>query len=202
MSERPILSAGNVHEYFQALLNEARANQGVQVADVTEYYLVNLLAGFLETDRLYVREADGSLQQEPLALMLRRALEGEGRERMAALRRLGDTSLYVSGFFSDHVDTKVVDAGYYAAMGREAYAALARDLDGKGTLGGLYDELASKFTDLVDVLNEMSERVALSSAQGVMRLYERFLRTGSSRIARMLAAQGMVPALATVRGIQ
>jgi hypothetical protein len=202
MGERPILTTGTVHEYFKGLLTEARANQGVQVADVTEYYLVNLLAGFLETDRLYVREADGGLRDEPLALILQKALEGEGRERMAALRRLGDTSLYVSGFFSDHVDTKVVDAGYYAAMGHHAYATLARLLDGKGTLGGLYDELASKFTDLVDVLNEMSERVALSSSQGLVRLYERFLRTKSNRIARMLAAQGMVPALAAVKGVQ
>lgn len=202
MSERSILTAGNVHEYFKGLLSEARANQGVEVADVTEYYLVNLLAGFLETERLYVREGDGSLQQEPLALILRRALEGEGRERMAALRRLGDTSLYLSGFFAGHVDAQVVDAGYYAAMGHHAYAALARDLEGRGTLGGLYDELASKFTELVDVLNEMSERVALSSSQGLLRLYERFLRTGSSRIARLLAAQGVVPALATVKGVQ
>lgn len=199
MVEDPaILTDLSVREYFKELLGEARERQRVEVAEVTEFYLVNLLSEFLETERLFVREEDGTLQQEPLALVLGRALEGQGAEQERALRRIGDTSLYLSGFFADALDRKVVDVRYYVSMGHLAYSTLARLLDGRSraaTMAGLYTELALKFSAIVDVFNEVAERVALGSQQGLLRLYERFLKTGSSRLARLLAEQGMTPTL-------
>ncbi|MDX5398674.1 MAG: hypothetical protein LPK92_02955, partial [Actinomycetes bacterium] len=62
-------------------------------------------------------------------------------------------------------------------------------------VAGLYEELAAKFGAIVDLLNEVSERVSLTSQQGVVRLYERFLKTGSSRMARLLAEEGVIPPL-------
>lgn len=192
-SEAAILTETSVQEYFRELLGEARERQKVQVAEVTEYYLVNLLAQFTDVERLFDREPDGTLQQEPLALILARALEAGRDEQVRALRKLGDTSLYVTGFFFDSLEKKLVDARYYMAMGNLAYSSLAR-VDG-GPLAGLYEELALKFGAIVDVLNEVSERLSLSSQQGVVRLYERFLKTGSARLAHILAEQGLIPAL-------
>lgn len=192
-SEAAILTETSVQEYFRELLGEARERQKVQVAEVTEYYLVNLLAQFTDVERLFDREPDGTLQQEPLALILARALEAGRDEQVRALRKLGDTSLYVTGFFFDSLEKKLVDARYYMAMGNLAYSSLAR-VEG-GPLAGLYEELALKFGAIVDVLNEVSERLSLSSQQGVVRLYERFLKTGSARLAHILAEQGLIPAL-------
>lgn len=149
---------------------------------------------------MYVRDLDGGAQQESLAVILSRALEGERINQVRELRRLGDTSLYVSGFFADQFVRKTVDVDYYITMGHHAYSSLARILEsgrrGDRMFVGLYAELAEKFSSLVDLLNEISERLALTSQQGLLRLYERFLKTGSVRIARLLAAEGMVPALA------
>jgi hypothetical protein len=137
--------------------------------------------------------------EEPLALILKNALEAAGGERVRALRQLGDTSLWVSGFFSDHVDSQVVDVSYYIGMGHHAYGSLAQMP--RAPSRTLYGELAAKFSRLVDVLNEMSERAALTSERGLLRLYERFRRTGSARVARLLAEQGLMP-LSAVKGIQ
>jgi len=46
---------------------------------------------------------------------------------------------------------------------------------------------------LVDVLAEVSEHHALTSNTGVLRLYEKWLRTDSERLARMLHARGVLP---------
>ena len=200
MRSEKVVTSASAREYFKDLLDRARESQGVLVGDGTEYYLVNLLAQFLESERLYRRDSDGSLREEPLALILKRALEQEGPERQKELRRLGDVSLYVSGFFSDHLEGKVVDVDYYVGMGQEAYGSLARMLEvGRGRdlgFASVFGELAEKFTQLVDLFNEVSERLALTSQQGLLRLYERFQRTGSTRLARLLAEQGMVPVLA------
>ena len=202
--ESTILSRESVREYFQGLVAEARANQQVRVADRTEVYLVELLAGFTDAGRLWVRDEDGDLHLEPLALILKRALEEGGATRARELRRLGDVSLYLSGFFSDHLQGRLVDPSYYMQMGHLAYSNLARLLGGKRDRSGegLFAELADQFAPLVDVLNEVSERLALTSQQGVLRLYERFLRTGSARLARLLAAQGVAPSFSRPGGIQ
>lgn len=202
--ESTILSRESVREYFQGLVAEARVNQQVRVGDRIEVYLVELLAAFTDAGRLWAKDEDGDLHLEPLALILKRALEGGSSVRARELRRLGDVSLYLSGFFSDHLEGRLVDSSYYMQMGHLAYANLARLLGGKRDRSGagLFAELADQFSPLVDVLNEVSERLALTSQQGVLRLYERFLRTGSARLARLLASEGVAPVIARPRGIQ
>ena len=110
---------------------------------------------------------------------------------MRLLRRLGDTSLFISGFFPDSLARRssLVDVDYYIAMGGRAYDAVARHALERS----LWDELADKFRLLVDLLNEVSERTMASTDAGLVRLYERWLKTGSDRLAAMLLRQGVVP---------
>ena len=48
---------------------------------------------------------------------------------------------------------------------------------------------------LVDLLNEVSERTQLSTNAGIVRLYERWKKTGSERLASLLAGQGVTLSL-------
>ena len=57
----------------------------------------------------------------------------------------------------------------------------------------LWEELSEKFRLLVDLLNEVSERALHSTNAGLIRLYERWLKTGSDRLATELVRQGVVP---------
>jgi hypothetical protein len=45
----------------------------------------------------------------------------------------------------------------------------------------------------MDVLADISERTALASSTDVLRLYEKWLRTGSARDSRRLLERGVVP---------
>jgi hypothetical protein len=61
---------------------------------------------------------------------------------------------------------------------------------------GVLEELAAKFDEFVAVLTEVAEGAIAMGArdeQGVVKLYERWLRTGSSRIAEELGARGIIP---------
>src|SRR5438046_3665447 len=144
-------------------------NQRAQVQPFTELYVVNLLHEYLLSEALYVQSEDGSMQQKPLAFLLKEALEEAGPARMHMLRRLGDTSLFVSGFFPDSLARRsnLVDVDYYIAMGGRAYDAVARHaLESK-----LWEELSDKFRLLVDLLNEVIERTLASNDAGLLPLY-------------------------------
>src|SRR5690242_3190449 len=112
---------------------------------------------------------------EPLALILKRALEGDREARWRNLKHLGDTSLFVSGFFGDSLARSLVDVNYYIAMGERAYDALAGDPRGRAGAPELFGELAGRFPVFVDLFAEIAELADLGSNRGLVRLYERFL---------------------------
>src|SRR5262249_62084260 len=114
-----------------------------------------------------------------------------GMERRARLRNLADFSLFMSGFYSDSLLRGAADIDYYVSMGEYAYASLAhRDSD---AFGEAYAELGRKFVPFMDVLTDISERTGQTSARDILRLYERWLRTGSVRTGQQLAEQGITP---------
>jgi len=191
LADAPILSSQSLRDFFRDLLTRAIENQRASVQPFTELYLVNLLHEFLASEALYVQAEDGTWQQKPLAFLLKDALQEAGPSRVRLLKRLGDTSLFISGFFPDSLARRssLVDVDYYIAMGGRAYDAVARHALERS----LWAELSDKFRLLVDILNEVSERTLASSEAGLLRLYERWLKTGSDRLANALTRQGLIP---------
>jgi hypothetical protein len=184
--DRPLLREQAPAEYFKELVDSALVRQRIQAGDLTAYYLVNLLCQFVRPD---ARTND--LDTEPLAIRLTRALQTDGSEQRARLRSLGDFSLFTSGFFSDSLRRRTIDVDYYVSMGEYAYGSLSRrDED---AFAEVFGELARKFVGYMDVLADISERTALTSSADLLRLYEKWLRTGSSRDSRKLIDRGIVP---------
>ena len=169
-------------EFFHEAVCSALRNQRVDTSELTEFYLVNLLAEF----------STSTLGDEPLALRMGAAATASPDERARTLRNVGDHSLYVSGFFSDSLQRSLVDVEYYISIGGTAYSQLAR-MPVRGTSNEVFVELAEKFARYVDVLAEVSEGSALGSNLSIVQLYERWLRTGSEWIARRLRARGVLP---------
>ena len=185
--ERPLLREQTPVEYFKELVESALARQHLQAGDLTEYYLVNLLCQYIRLDA----KSGVSDHTEPLAFRLARALESGGLEQRTRLRSLGDFSLFMSGFFADSFRRRSIDVDYYKAMGEYAYGSLSRSDD--DAFAEVFAELAGKFVGYMDVLSDISEHTALASSADVLRLYEKWLRTGSARDGRRLIERGVLP---------
>ena len=173
-------------EYFKELVEGALAHQRIAAGELTSFYVVNLLTGFLQ------RPAEED--ETPLAFRLAEALDAAGMRQRSSLKQIGDISLFVSGFFADSLSRKLVDVDYYVSIGGTAYTALSRyETD---TFSPVFAELAENFVRFVDVLSEVSERASCGSNADLLRLYERWLKTGSPRSGQLLAERGVVPSLA------
>ena len=172
-------------EYFKELVDGALEHQGLVANELTSFYVVHLLTGFIE------RRTGEYPDDEPLGIQLARALESSGLEQRMTLKQVGDVSLFVSGFFADSLRRRLVDVDYYASIGGVAYQALSRyETD---TFSPVFAELAAKFIAFVDVLSEVSERSSCASNMDLLRLYERWLKTGSRRSGQLLVERGVVP---------
>lgn len=179
-----ILALASLDEFFQDALGKAMRNQGVSAAGGVEAYLVQLLSAY----------STNSLHDEPLGVKLASAQTAAPEDRIRALRDVGDTSLYLSGFFSDSLQRKLVDVDYYISIGGTAYEQLARTYERRKIAAReVFDELGHHFGDYVEVLAEVSQTTSLASPTGVVQLYERWLKTGSDWAERQLRKSGVVP---------
>lgn len=184
----PLLQEQTPAEYFKDLIDSALSRQHLRATELTSYYLVDLMCRFIRPDHRIPFHEDAG---EPLALRLARALDSGGLEQRARLRNLGDFSLFMAGFFADSLNRRAVQVDYYVSMGEYAYGSLSRrDED---AFGEVFFELSRKFVPFMDVLADVSERTGSGAPVDVLRLYERWLRTGSARDGQRLVGRGLVP---------
>lgn len=184
----PLLQEQKPAEYFKDLIESALSRQRLRATELTSYYLVDLLCRFMRPDGRIPFSDD---PDEPLAIRLGRALDSGGLEQRARLRNLGDFSLFMTGFFADSLHRRAVDVDYYVSMGEYAYGSLSRrDAD---AFGEVFSELASKFVPYMDVLSDVSDQSGFRSSSDVLRLYEKWLRTGSPRDGQRLIDRGILP---------
>ncbi len=183
---------GSLESFFRDEVDLACKQEGFEPSGLTQPYLVRLLAAYVAQP----------IEDRPLGTRFMDALDASPRERRAHLREIGDTSLYLSGFWGESLGRKLVDVDYYIDLGGTAYSELAR---GASAIGGplsadVFAELAANFTRFVEVLMTISRRTARGRGPcDVVRLYERWLRTKNGWAARRLAEEGVIP-LCQARG--
>jgi len=178
-------------EFFRTQLERAMEHQKVTTSAFTEFYLVNLLVSGVRGEPLPPPEP--GYDETPLALLYARALEASVAERARLLRAMGDTALFMSGFFADSLIGKLNDLAYYRAMGGQAYARLGRETGGSDYGPTVFRELAGRFTAFADLLAEVSESSRFRTNRSILALYERWIQTGSRRAASLLAERGITP---------
>ena len=187
--------AASVDEFFHEVVTDALAVVDLEASEPAGWYLVGLLGEMTRA----------RLTDEPLGPKLAQPGADAG-ERVRTLKHVGDTSLYVAGFFAESLTRSLVDVDYYVSIGQSAYAQLARQLDrGRGplpsrsmtrggqqrTLTEVYEELADKFPSFVDVLAEVRKRTDFASPD-IGKLYDIWLRTRDEWIEKKLRALGVL----------
>lgn len=197
-----LVAVTNLREFFHDAVQTALRQQRVAVEDHTEHYVVNVLTMFARSEELYDQTPEG-VRLRPLAHMLAEASEAPTtQQRDAALRRLGDVSLFIAGFFAQSFARKLIDIDYHIAMGGRAYGTLAESSRGSlrsQAFAAVFLELAQKFQKLVDVLNDVAEMAYTHTDQDILRLYEIWLKTGSPRAYGILRRLGVAAVPADAR---
>lgn len=181
----------NLVEFFKDKVQGALRNQQVETDEMAEFYLVQLLTEFHTSEKLHAKNSHSG-EEEPLAITYLKAINADAVQRMNLLKGLGDRSLYFSGMFADHIESKAVGLDYYISIGGHAYTGVA-DVMGtmKSELQDLFEELSTKFTIFVDVISEVSSSAGIQKDTDLLKLYDRYLRTGSDRAAKVLTKAGI-----------
>lgn len=185
-----LIQTTDLGEFFRDEVKEASSNLGVKISDLTEFYVVNLLC---EVSKAGGQPLPGD---EPLALIYKRALEAPLADRMRLLKHLGDAALTMTGLFSEFIERSLVDTSYYVSMGGNAYGNLSSIMGAQPrgeTFAEVYGQLATRFTTFVDILTQIADRfVQLGDHSDLLKVYDRWSRTGSARAHKLLLQRGLI----------
>jgi hypothetical protein len=171
--------ATSLDEFFHEVVTEAIEQVDLDASEPASWYLVGLLGDM----------SRARLPDEPLGPKLAQP-SADPAERVRTLKQVGDTSLYVAGFFAESLSRSLVDVDYYVGLGQSAFGQLARSL-GTHTIGEVYEELADKFPRFVDVLTEVRKKTDFATPD-IGKLYEIWLRTRDEWIEKKLRALGVL----------
>lgn len=170
-------------EYFLELIELSAPKEDFDI----KIYLSELMVGHISSDSLLVENLEGKKEFPTLVNLLAKAIEDNSSERY---KKMGDTSLYISGYFSESLNKKLVDIDYYIKMGQMAYAqvyALNPNL-------GIYNKLSERFDRLVDLLGQVSDFEPKKESD-ILRLCEVYSITQSPRILKKLNKLGIFPSI-------
>ncbi len=203
-----IVAADSVSDFFLEVVGDAIKARRVEATDGATSYLVCLLADYAKPD-----ERAEEAMERPLSFLLDEALHTVApAERFDRLRALGDGVLYTCGFFGDHLEARGVDQGYVIGIGTTAYGAASSMLripapsshdEDSARMLDIYGELSAKFASFVAVLTDVADATiaqGATSSKAMLKVYERWLKTGSHRLAQTLTSHGIVPTRGT-RGV-
>ncbi len=195
-----IVATASVSDFFQEVVTEAMRSRGVSASEAARSYVVALLADLAKPGSPVERTLE-----RPLTLLLDEALHTpELGERFERLRTLGDGVLYASGFFADHFEARGVDTCYLIGIGRTAYdnagalirtRSSTRSLEEEARSIDIFAELAAGFASFVEVIGEVANATIASgvaTSRGLVKLYERWLKTRSDKLADALSSHGFV----------
>jgi hypothetical protein len=191
--KKNISTEKDISNYFQHHVSRALKANHIEISQTSKIYLINLLSEFIKSRRAFhlQNEDDG-----PLAVIFLQAFAKDINEQIKIFRDLGDFSLFITGFFPDSFNKKIVDIDYYIGIGSNAYNTLSSIFTRfypQNDIYPLYQELADKFVSLVNILSDISEEGAVKFNEGLLRTYERWMKTGSIRDKKLLVQHGVIP---------
>lgn len=198
--KRPDITA-SPKDYFHEALENAFRHLRIEASLLSKTYLVDLLHFYMLAKNLFnVDEETGRAKRETLAETYLKAQNLPPVQKREVLKKLGDTSLYISGYFGDSLNRKIVDIDYYAEMGGAAYGSLSK-ITSDERLSLVYTDFATRFLDFVDALTFMSQETLVQSNEDLLRLYDRYVSTGSRLAEEQLRQKGVFNAeLGKIKG--
>ena len=180
----------NTEAFFSSLIEQAVSRQELELSEEVRLYLIKLLV--LNASSGGVMEQSTKLLDEtPLSIVYLEAMNEPSSLKRIKFKFIADYSLYLLGFFGDSLNGKIIDPACYIMLGTNCFANLS-SITRDAKTSYLYSQMLYSFPDLVEVLTEVSFDTMVSSSQDLMRLYKRWLRTGSKVLERKLMEKGMI----------
>jgi hypothetical protein len=199
MENPEITLESNLTAYFRDVVNDVVKAQRSAPEPVIGEYVLGLL-----TDSALGEVPIHNASDVPLSAQLAQAMHAAAAVRFQKLRQLGDSALLLGGLYQPHLEHVGLDDRYVAHIGKTAYGAASALLvrparawviEKDAGAPDIMLALASSFQLLMQLLRDVADSISVRAAKSssdLCTLVDRWLRTRSAHLGRLLSSQGVV----------
>lgn len=162
-----IITNASAIALWRDAIQQAESRCAVKLNHELEAYLISVLMHY--TDK-------PEIAKQVFANVFLEAMQTNQRERLVALKQVGDQCLIYAGLFPRAAERKLVKVTYFVGLGRSAYATLSTSAN------DLFWRLAYQFVSLMDILQSLRETPDLLPLEA----YEQWESLGSQHALRVL----------------
>lgn len=189
MSEKETLLVNlSFKDLFAPLIEKVSKDAGFHLTYPSHVYVVSLLESYMLTETLFSKNEETGSYDEPMLIeqFLTALQEEEVFKKKQALKSLGDSILFKSGFFADSLKRKLVGLKHHINIGAAAYGNLYKD-----SKNPIYEDLSVRFSGYVDLFSEIGQKVNFTQEEDLVVLFDRYLETDSKQAHKTLIEKGV-----------
>jgi len=152
---KEIITVPSLQTYFYESLSELNKKAVCPVPQELVYYSSNVLDQFSLSHAFY-DEREGRVREKILGTRLLEATQVSRDEQKRIYKDVGDTALFLCGYFAESTQKKLVDAHYYSQLGRSAYQNLNGVVPKFFDVPSFYSMLSTSFGPLTDLISKLA----------------------------------------------
>ncbi|MFG1500212.1 hypothetical protein ABMA70_08370 [Halobacteriovorax sp. XZX-3] len=155
----------SLQAYFYDELHRINLRRQNPLPQLSIFYSSLVMDKFGLSQHYFEEQKDGRLREKTLGLKLLQAEHLNEREKKRELRDIADTALFLCGYFSNSVNEKIIDLGYYCEVGKTAYQKLDHYQHTFYDSSGFFKNLASQFYDIINLMSLLQSDCNLNEEQ-------------------------------------
>ena len=121
------------------------------------YYSSIVMERFGESKNYFQESAEGKWSEKILGEKFLKSSALPKNRQIGELKDIGDTALFLCGYFSDSLNRKLIDTGYYRQIGRASYKKLNVFAPSVFELANFYDSVARFFDTLTAMMSVVAQ---------------------------------------------
>lgn len=110
-------------------------------------------------------EKEGKTSEKILGMKLMHASHLPTKKKIRELKDIGDTALFICGFFSDSLNKKIIDVNYYKDIGQAAYSKLNSLVPSFYDVDSFYNEFSRKFSNAALLMELLSKEYSSNAKE-------------------------------------
>ncbi len=136
------------------------------------FYSSKIMDKFGDASALF-EEREGKVSEKILGTKLLEASHLEMNKKKRLLKDVGDTALMLCGYFSDSLNRKIIDVGYYEELGRTAYQTLDSYVPSVYDMNSFYKMISLSFSQITTMMSLISKDVFTSQESHLLILNQK-----------------------------
>ena len=152
-----LILESSLQTFFFDQLTEVNKKSAYPIPQEAIYYSSLVMDQFGESGNYFEVNEEGKTCEKTLGIKLLQSTHMSKQKKKRALKDVGDTALFLCGYFSDSLNKKIVDPEYYQNLGQIAYGRLNNIVPSAYDTPALFKTIAETFDRMASLMNIVSK---------------------------------------------